>query len=83
MWFKQARKNNASTGATHTKENALHIATHLGTATFSTPNGWFDKFKKRHKTVYRALLDGNRSVDPERLKTGKNYRLLQANEGYI
>jgi hypothetical protein len=28
-------------------------------------------------------LDGNRSVDPERLKTGKNYRLLQANEGYI
>jgi hypothetical protein len=54
-WFKQARESNASIDGTHIKEEALHIAAHLGTANFLASNGWIHRFKSRYNIDYRTL----------------------------
>jgi hypothetical protein len=52
----------------------------MGIANFSASNGWIDRFKKRHKPVYRTESGESRSVDP--VEDWKNCRLLQEIEGY-
>jgi hypothetical protein len=59
------------------RERALKMPTHLVVNNFTVSNGWFDRFKRRHKIVYRILADEGRSSDSEILDDWKNARILQ------
>jgi centromere protein B len=71
-WFKHARESNASIDGTHLKEEALHMATHPGTAIFSASNGWINRFKRSHNIFYRTLSCESMGVDPETVEYWKN-----------
>jgi hypothetical protein len=63
-------------------DRALKMPTHLGVKNFTGSDGWFDRFKRRHKVVYRILADESRSFDSETLDDWKNAQLLQEIKEY-
>jgi hypothetical protein len=54
-------------------DRALKMPAHLAVNNFTGFNGWFNRFKGRHKIIYRILADESRSFDSETLDemTGK------------
>ena len=58
-------------------DRALKMPTHLAVNNFAGSNGWFDRFKGRHKIVYRILADESRSFVSETLDDWKNAWILQ------
>ena len=60
-WCKQAHTANAS----HLKEEAPHVAAHLGIFSFRTSNGWTDRFKKWQNLVYKTVLGESVIVNPK------------------
>jgi hypothetical protein len=58
---------NASIDGHNLKENALHVAAHLGIDSFWASNGWINHFKKRHNLVYKTMAGESAIVNPETL----------------
>lgn len=54
-WLKIAKATNIPLSGPLIKQKATEIADALGIKDFSASNGWLDKFRTRHKIVFRAL----------------------------
>ena len=62
-------------------DRAVKMPIDLAANNFTGSNGWFDRFKRRHKIVYRILADESRSFDSETLVAGKmpvSYKRLKS-----
>jgi len=53
-------------------DRSLKMPTHLAVNNFTGSDGWFDRFKRRHKIVSRIIADESRSFDSETLDDWKN-----------
>jgi hypothetical protein len=61
------------------KEKALHVAARLG---FRALNGWIDRFKEINNLVYKTMLGGSDTVNPETVMDSNIEELTKIIEGY-
>lgn len=76
-WFLSARASNLPVGGVVLKEKTLRIAARFNITDFKVSNGWIDRFKNRHNTVYESVCGESRSVDLDLVEDWKQTDIPQ------